>query len=164
MIKIWSSQGFDSILLGQQYWIFSIPLHCTSTNHKSSSKYETNCLCPTTKSTTKLTHLLHHMTLQIRYPLFLLLLVLGNGWLHLLSNKRLRFASIWFFVFSTPSGRECTPPVSAVSGGVPPTYPPRNFSWPLLWSKLSLTLALHLSSIVDTPQSTNRYFFVVGLA
>ena len=151
MIKIWSSQGFDSILLGQQYSIFSIPLHCTSTNHKSSSKYETNCLCPTTKSTTKLTHLLHHMTLQIRYPLFLLLLV-GNGWLHLLSNKAIdlrRFGSLCFIV-PPVSGRECTPPVSAVSGGVPPQLPPPEISVDRCYEA-----SLHISlASVDTPQPT----------
>ena len=162
MIKIWSSQGFDSILLGQQYSIFSIPLHCTSTNHKSSSKYETNCLCPTTKSTTKLTHLLHHMTLQIRYPLFLLLLV-GNGWLHLLSNKAIdlrRFGSLCFIV-PPVSGRECTPPVSAVSGGVPPQLPPQKFQLTVAMKLLFISISL---PSVDTPQPTNRYFFVVGSA
>ena len=120
MIKIWSSQGFDSILLGQQYSIFSIPLHCTSTNHKSSSKYETNCLCPTTT--------VNHQTnspppsYDTPNTVSIVLIIVSRKRVTSLS-KGYRFASIWFFLllFVHPS-----------FWGLPPQLPHQKISWPLL--------------------------------
>ena len=126
MIKIWSSQGFDTIVYcwgnNIQYFQYLYIVLPQITNHNRSMKPTVSA--QQQQSTTKLTHLLHHMTLQIRYPLFLLLLV-GNGWLHWAKAMVSICVDLVLFLllFLNPF-LGVYPPSFSISGGVPPPATP----------------------------------------